>query len=224
MSIKPQEPKHLFQIEMGSEVDSSRACSAPHFSSKCPTLSLSVDSVCTHPSRRFRIHLRLISPYLLYIMVALRAVPCKNVLTSDRRHREGYPPKKRGCACWRYSMRQCVPRPRSRVRRDSDCHITTQKDFFQLKELEKLGPKMKGIGWSSVCASAIRALSVPCSIPISERSTAISRGRWACAGRQDWVVELYASLCSTRIYPRTADYMHSKSQSSGVSHLSGELW
>lgn len=68
---------------------------------------------------------------------------------------------------------------------------TIQKDFFQLKELEKLGPKLKGIGMSrisdferpsdleSLCWRDVQSVSV------SEGSIAISCGWWVGFSGQD---------------------------------------
>ena len=74
-------------------------------------------------------------------------------------------------------------------------HHLKQKDFFQLKELEKLGPKMKGIG-ENASASTLLFSGVKLrlndldnsnlhvlftSLSVRERGLARSSGRWTGA-------------------------------------------
>ena len=65
----------------------------------------------------------------------------------------------------------------------------------QLKELEKLGPKMKGIGTYHIPSLILtRSQSASTfSIPVCQGGPPVARRRRACPSRQDRLFELYGN-------------------------------
>jgi hypothetical protein len=77
---------------------------------------------------------------------------------------------------------------------DPESHHTGHThDGQQLKELEKLGPKLKGIGMGVVLHYPGITIAHETNFPsfsVCKRGSAISRRRWTGSSGQDWVFKL----------------------------------